>query len=268
MKPVTLKILFQEFSAEPEAASNQITGMQPENDSLEVHLPLTSFNTSGEFTFFFLAWAWFRRCARLACSALRQDSKNYFSHAAARIIEADEGHVSSKLWAAIRHRLPGKQKRSSGFSPLACERLDDQWHPHFDALELGEATTPGSLLEACHARQQNAPKLLPLRDELPTIMDVEAALRRVSPNKKGGDDQVLGGVLHWAAPAIAQEVTCLFVKIIGAQAEPLAFKGGRLAPIHKRGSRLDAANYRGVLLLPSLSKVLHSLLRKQTHGST
>lgn len=263
MKPVTLKILFQEFSAEPEAASNQITGMQPENDSLEVHLPLTSFNTSGEFTFFFLAWAWFRRCARLACSALRQDSKNYFSHAAARIIEADEGHVSSKLWAAIRHRLPGKQKRSSGFSPLACERLDDQWHPHFDALELGEATTPGSLLEACHARQQNAPKLLPLRDELPTIMDVEAALRRVSPNKKGGDDQVLGGVLHWAAPAIAQEVTCLFVKIIGAQAEPLAFKGGRLAPIHKRGSRLDAANYRGVLLLPSLSKVLHSLLRKQ-----
>ncbi|CAK9107903.1 unnamed protein product [Durusdinium trenchii] len=210
MKPVTLKILFQEFSAEPEAASNQITGMQPENDSLEVHLPLTSFNTSGEFTFFFLAWAWFRRCARLACSALRQDSKNYFSHAAARIIEADEGHVSSKLWAAIRHRLPGKQKRSSGFSPLACERLDDQWHPHFDALELGEATTPGSLLEACHARQQNAPKLLPLRDELPTIMDVEAALRRVSPNKKGGDDQVLGGVLHWAAPAIAQEVTCLF----------------------------------------------------------
>lgn len=130
-------------------------------------------------------------------------------------------------------------------------------------MELGATTTPDLLLQSCHSQQQAAPKIHPVRHELPTVIDVEVALRRVSPHKKGGDDQVLGGFLHWAAPAIAQEVTCLFVKIIGAQAEPLAFKGGRLAPIHKRGSRLEAANYRGVLLLPGLSKVLHSLLRRQ-----
>ena len=38
-------------------------------------------------------------------------------------------------------------------------------------------------------------------------------------------------------------------------------KADRMAVIHKRGSYLQAENYRGIMLLPSIAKRVHAMLR-------
>ena len=67
----------------------------------------------------------------------------------------------------------------------------------------------------------------------------------------------------WGAKKIAEEAHSLFLKVFTQGAEPMVFKGGTIVPIHKRASQSVADNYRGVVLLPVLSKALHAILRSR-----
>jgi hypothetical protein len=48
------------------------------------------------------------------------------------------------------------------------------------------------------------------------------------------------------------------------QAEPLAYKGGIMAVIPKRLGAASASHFRGIMLLPSVAKRIHALLRQRT----
>ena len=99
--------------------------------------------------------------------------------------------------------------------------------------------------------------------DLPTIHEIEWALQRSTPGKAPGNDHLPPALLRWGCPAISKHVHQLMCKVFWQQSEPILWKGGTLAPIHKRGSVMEVSNYRGVMLLPTLSKTIHAVLRSR-----
>jgi hypothetical protein len=72
---------------------------------------------------------------------------------------------------------------------------------------------------------------------------------------------VPSGIHHDHAPVIARFYYSLLLKIHMWCAEPLQFKGGVMCLIHKKGNLVEARNYRGILLLASIAKRIHSMMR-------
>ena len=94
-----------------------------------------------------------------------------------------------------------------------------------------------------------------------SLTSFETALRTTTPNRAAGLDPVPAGLHHDHAPVIAKLNCSLLLKIHLWCAEPLQFKGGIMCLIHKKGSIETASNYRGILLLGSFAKRIHSIMR-------
>ena len=120
------------------------------------------------------------------------------------------------------------------------------------------------LLQQCERRQRARQRggRVELQD-LPTLVEVEAALRGIEPHKAPGPDRISNAVYKYGAPIVSKEVHNIFMKSVVWETEPLQNKGGLMYPIHKSGSLAVAKNYRGIMLLNTVGKCFHAILRKR-----
>ena len=100
-------------------------------------------------------------------------------------------------------------------------------------------------------------------DDIPSIVEFEDALRSTNADKATGLDPIPSGIFRQHAPHLASAYFPLLLKMCFWQHEPVASKGGQIAVIYKKGSGLQAADYRGIMLLPSVAKRVHALLRSR-----
>ena len=208
----------------------------------------------------------FRQLGRKVTRALRNDDRIFFDTLATETGEMDALGQTKALWDRIRWSLP-KTKAKGMHNPLMMECLDDQWIPHFAKLEAGFATSGPELLQQCASRQACSRVVVEepttsLQD-LPTRFEVEKTLRSLQPNRAPGPDAISSTLLRGTSVTMAKPVHDLFCKMSWWTSEPVQFKGGHMLPIFKRGHEEDAACYRGIMLLSSLSKAFHALVRKQ-----
>ena len=98
---------------------------------------------------------------------------------------------------------------------------------------------------------------------IPTLAEVEDVFRDTKANKSTGFDPIPSGLFHNWAPSAATYYFDLVWKMFVWRSEPVSFKGGNLAVIPKKGDLSQAKNYRGILLLPSVPKRIHALIRKR-----
>ena len=138
--------------------------------------------------------------------------------------------------------------------------------PHFCQLELGDLTDESSLLRHCHERQLDVMHQLPdlpiRAEQLPSLTVFETSLRSTNANRATGLDPIPSGLHHEHAPTISKLYYALLLKIYVWCAEPLSFKGGVMCLLHKKGSTAEIANYRGILLLGSIAKRIHGIMRQ------
>ena len=194
--------------------------------------------------------------------AIRQDDKGYFTQLLANMGDPTDQAVTTSTWKAIRWALP-KVRQKHKQSPLLLATLDDQWHQHFATLEAGETLT-SNRLQQCDQRQRARKRggRVDLHD-LPTLVEVEASLRGIEPHKAPGPDRISNAVYKYGAPDVSKVVHDIFVKSVVWEMEPLQNKGGLMFPIHKSGSLSVAKNYRGIMLLNTMGKCFHSILRRR-----
>ena len=205
----------------------------------------------------------FRQLGRAVTQAMRNDDRHYFEKVAASMSELPDEQESKTIWESIKWTLPKTRQRKRQ-SPLLLEALDSQWHAHFAQLEAGELVDPTKLVQDCAKRQQQREQggRLTLAD-MPTLIEVEQVLRRMQPAKAPGPDNVPSALLHYGAAPLAVGVHDLYAKTVAWQAEAVQSKGGCMYPIWKRGNQQEAKSYRGVMLLNSLSKGFHALMRRR-----
>eukprot|EP00435_Cladocopium_sp_Y103_P052881 s194_g16.t1 len=104
-------------------------------------------------------------------------------------------------------------------------------------------------------------------DQLPSLTDLELALRRVPQGRACGPDGVPGEVCRHYPTALARHLYPHLAKIAIHGHEFLGFKSGKLTPAYKgRGPIDQCSSYRSLLVSSQLGKTLHRAIR-QKHAS-
>lgn len=213
------------------------------------------------------AWALFsfRELGRQVTLALRKDDSAFYEQLASSAAEFLDPHQVKQFWKCIRRSLPKFRDRRFGQDPVKLELLKDQWVPYLQQLEVGDIFEPQNLASRCHERQICMPIAQEVfqPDEVPSLIEVEDALRLSQPERATGLDPLPSGLFRSHAVDLATIYFPLVLKMCFWQSEPITSKGGPMAVIYKKGTGLEAANYRGIMLLPTFAKRFHALLRSR-----
>eukprot|EP00438_Fugacium_kawagutii_P019278 Skav217568 [mRNA] locus=scaffold1602:704367:710024:+ [translate_table: standard] len=194
---------------------------------------------------------------------LADDREYYKSLAmAAGRAAADEGQPG--LWRTIRALLP-KQRRKR-LSSIRCQGPHvTALAGHFCDIEAGMHADYAQLVDDCHRRQKQQSLDLPLTlslEEVPTCIDLEHICSRAKAHRAPGIDQIRIDMVKPLMRFVPQVMYALLFKSWVLCAEPAQYKGGLLFPIAKKPGTMTIQNTRGIMLLPTLGKLAHALLRK------
>ena len=117
-----------------------------------------------------------------------------------------------------RHRDVGQRwlnivrLKSGEVAPTPEEALQ-RWREHFGEIEGGCTTTPSALWASVAASRASRPSFTPQLSDLPTLLELEAQLRKIQSGKSLGPDLIPGEFLKSAGPWIARELWPLLLKI-------------------------------------------------------
>ena len=145
----------------------------------------------------------------------------------------------------------------------------DVWARFFQDMEGGQRMTPQCLREKwieelCQFQQSHLRLEL---HQLPSLTDLEMALRRVSLGRACGPDGLPGELCKYNATKIAKLLFAPMVKTMLHGHEPLAWKGGKLTPAFKgKGPGHSCSSYRSLLVSNHLGKAVHRTIRQKYSG--
>ena len=101
-------------------------------------------------------------------------------------------------------------------------------------------------------------------DELPRLLDLEAAFRRINPTKATGPDKLHPAFCRSHPPLMARQTFGQLLKLAVHGQEDLAHKGGVLHPIWKcKGPKDRCEAYRSILVSSFVGKSLHRCIRQR-----
>lgn len=207
----------------------------------------------------------FRSLGRQVVKLLRRDDITFFQNLLKEGADFLHPNQTKRLWQILRRSFLKMKLHKQTYNPLLIESLEKEWTPHFQQLELGRVTTPEELAQRCLQEQHQLPGVASIDvQELPSLTTFEDALRAITPDRSTGLDPIPSGLFRPHAAQIAQHAFGLLLKTYAWQTEPLSFKGGKMALIPKHLQPVAASQYRGVMLLNTMAKAFHSLLRRQT----
>ena len=92
---------------------------------------------------------------------------------------------------------------------------------------------------------------------------IRKQLSSLKVNKSTGLDGISSRFLKDGADAIVDPILHIVNLSISSEVVPSELKKARVKPLYKKGSRLDAGNYRPVSILPVLSKILERAVNDQ-----
>ena len=163
--------------------------------------------------------------------------------------------------------VKSQQQDSQGVSPLrergqlfsdapsTARILSEQFKSVFtrDNPEVEDTRLPGLDL----------PDLRPLNI---SPQGVEQLLKDINPRKASGPDEVPARVLHKLATEVAPALTAIFSQSIETGELPSHLKKAWIAPVFKKGSRAEPANYRPVSLTSIACKTLEHIVCSHIRG--
>lgn len=211
--------------------------------------------------------------ARKIKQKVRQAKKSYVD----KVVESiPEKASSSQILAQLRPVIgaSNSRKRKGSAMPYvltldgqpcrAPEALVDRWVEHFGSMEGADRLSLQEQRDLWWTglQQLQASDLSELSlQDLPKLTDLEAAMRRVTPGKAVGDDDVPPEVCRFHAKALAKLVYPGLLKLFLHGQEDLTHKGGRLISAYKRGPRNQCTSYRSLLISSHVGKCMHRALR-------
>jgi exonuclease III len=93
-----------------------------------------------------------------------------------------------------------------------------------------------------------------------TEEEVFKEMSKLNPNKANGPDEIPTKILKDCSHELKSSITALFNDSITTGTVPKAWKQANVIPIHKKGTKHEAKNYRPISLLPVISKLLERCL--------
>ena len=160
--------------------------------------------------------------------------------------------------------LPYVRKENGEICTLPNEAVDT-WLTFFSTMEAGERLPLDEQRELwirnLAALQQSS--FIIDGEHLPRLLDLEAALRRVNPQKATGPDHVHPRFCCAAPHRLARKLYGALMKLLTHGQESLCHKGGLLHPVWKaKGAKDFCTSFRSILVSSHIGKSLHRSIRQ------
>ena len=168
--------------------------------------------------------------------------------------------MGKRLQGLGRHHLP-MVNLANGQLATTHQEGRQRWRHHFAQMEAGIPTDPMELAKKAYAG--DAWDDLGWED-IPTIYELETQLRKTKARKATGLDLLPGEIFKFAPSHSAYHLYPLLQKMAAWSAEPVQYKGGRLAIAHKKGCPREVDHYRALLISSTLGKALHNVWRQRS----
>ena len=206
---------------------------------------------------------------------LKKDRTKYCDEIAASCESLPPSQVLQRLHAiGVRGKARRKNatetvtmKDEHGREVLSIDELNVLWRRHFEGLEDGFLIQKDELLQQCFDAQQKRPVPKPAFAEIPTLSDLETALRLNKWGKSAAFDNLPTDACHKFPQLIARVAYPLLVKQALMIAEPIGYKGGVLVHAFKGiGAASQCSNYRALMISSVMAKANHRILRSDLIG--
>ena len=169
---------------------------------------------------------------------------------------------AKKKTLPLIHDQEGHPCRSS-------EEATQLWIQFFSDMKGGQRQSHAALREdwCKHLHDMPSEPFQVQAHELPTLVDLELAFRRVSCGKATGPDRIPGETCHYAPETCARATFAAMWKLLLFGHEALMHKGGLLVQAYKgKGDTKQCASYRSLLISSHIGKVIHRTLRTHQAG--
>ena len=176
---------------------------------------------------------------------IRIKRKNYESKSLKAL--ANSTQDPQKFWRLVKNLKKSKTKCSQ---PSISNW---KWKDHFQSL-LQSDREPENLLTS----NPSGPIDGPVTNE-----ELQVAKKCLKKNKAAGLDSISYEMLDCILDTYPDLIRELFNNILETGKYPIEWATSLITPIHKKGSTSDPNNYRGISLLPCLSKFFSSILQSR-----
>ena len=164
-----------------------------------------------------------------------------------------------------RRPLPGLKSKAGEWC-TSKQAIAIAWQRQFAEIEHAREIDAQELNASCKANTQplSASSLL----NIPTRFDMELALRSLNTRKAAGFDDIGAELLVTSPSQAVDKIYPLFLKLATRQQWVGELSGGWILPLWKRkGSPVEMAGYRAILLEPTISRLFAKAWRaKMQHG--
>lgn len=174
------------------------------------------------------------------------------------IEESNGSHNSRKFYKGTDWFRKDFKPRLNGcldkHGKVIGERNDvtKRWSEYFEEL-----LNPQSLQEAENCKVFQTAEI---EVTSPTFKEVEDIIDRMRNHKAPGEDGITNELLKHGGRSAKTEIHRLIDLIWKKEEMPNDWKTGLIAPIYKKGNKLECSNYRGVTLLNVAYKIFSSIL--------
>ena len=200
---------------------------------------------------------------------------------AAKIEELSHLNSASDILCTLKPFVGSSNALKKGPKPLplvhneegqpcgsSAEALD-RWISFFMCMEGGSRVDqPNQRAMWINNLQEFATNNLEVNvHEVPSLVELETAFRRVKKGKACGPDFLPSELFHYFPAVIAKQCYATLLKVALQGQECLLHKGGTLVPLWKgKGDKSSCSSFRSILLSSHFGKTLHRALRlKQAH---
>ena len=97
----------------------------------------------------------------------------------------------------------------------------------------------------------------------PSVEEVKAAINKLKNNKAAGYDSIPGEMLKTGCERLLEIIYGFIIKVWREEVLPSEWMKGVICPLHKKGCKMVCTNYRGISLLPTVYKVLSTVLHER-----
>lgn len=102
-------------------------------------------------------------------------------------------------------------------------------------------------------------------NDSPTKEEIRKALSHIKNNKSPGNDSITGEMLKAGSEETVEMLHNLLNRVWQEKKIPQEWKEAVIIPIHKKGSKSQCQNYRGISLLSVPSKVLTRIIYERLY---
>ena len=145
-----------------------------------------------------------------------------------------------------------------------AEEAMNRWISFFKCMEGGQRMTESEQRQCWlnNLRSQAADSMEVHVVEVPSLVELEAAFRRVKKGKASGPDHLPSELFHYFPVALAKQGYSVLLKMALQGQESLIHKGGTLIPLWKgKGNKNLCTSFRSILLSSHFGKTLHRAMR-------